>query len=76
VLLDPFGNALGEGEVIERVAKICDGAVDFEDFIDGSGVVGAVGTDKTDVVGRELGVFEPGAEEMVAAADAEGCDVG
>ena len=76
VLLDPVGDALGEGVVVERVAELGDGAVDFEDLVDGAGVVGAFGADEADVVGRELGVFEPGAEEVVAAADAEGCGFG
>jgi len=58
--------------VVERVAETADGAVDLEDFVDGASVVGAFGADETDVEGRDLGVLEPGAEEMVAAADAEG----
>jgi hypothetical protein len=34
--------------------------------------VDSFGADQSDVVRRDLGVLEPGAEEMVAAADAEG----
>ena len=55
VLLDPVGDAFGEGVVVERVAEIGDGAVDFEDLVDGAGVAGAVGADEADVEGRESG---------------------
>lgn len=72
VLLDPLSYAFGEGIVVERIAEAADSAVDLEYFVDGPGVVGAFGTDEADVEGRELGVLEPGAEEVVAAANAEG----
>jgi hypothetical protein len=52
VLLDPLGDALREREVVEGVAEAGDGAVDFEDLVDGAGVVGAFGTDQADVIGR------------------------
>ena len=38
--------------------------------------MGAFGTDEADVERRELGVLEPGAEEVIAAADPEGCGFG
>ena len=51
VFLDPLGDAFGEGIVVERVAEFGDGAVDFEDFVDGASVAGAFGTDEADVEG-------------------------
>ncbi len=51
VLLDPAGDAFGEGEVIEGIAEFGDGAVDLEDLVDGAGVAGALGADETDVEG-------------------------
>ena len=62
--------------MVERVAEIGDGAVDFEDFVDGSGVAGALGADEADVVGRDLRVPEPGVEEKVPAAETEAGDFG
>jgi hypothetical protein len=67
VLLDPLGDAFGEGEVVERIAEAADDAFDLEDFVDGAGVVDAFGADEADVEGRDLGVLEPGAEEMVSS---------
>jgi hypothetical protein len=58
--------------MVEGIAEVADEAVDLEDFVDGAGVVDAFRTDEANVEGRDLGVLEPGAEEMVAAADAEG----
>ena len=60
--------------MIEGIAEAGGGAVDFEDFVDGAGVVGAVGADEADVIGRDLGVLKPGVEEEVATADAKGGD--
>ena len=51
VLLDPAGDAFGEGVVIERVAEFGYGAVDFENFIDSSGVAGVLGAYEADVEG-------------------------
>ena len=53
-----------------------DRAVDFEDFVDGAGVLRAFRADEADVVRRDLRVLEPGAEEEVAAAQAEAGSVG
>jgi len=46
VLLDPLGDALGEGVMVERITEVADEAVDLEDFVDGAGVVDAFGTDE------------------------------
>ena len=43
MLGDPVGDALGEGEVVEGLAEVGDGAVEFEDFVDGAGIAGARG---------------------------------
>ena len=75
VLGDPVGDALGEREVIERVAQIGYRAFDFDYLVDGAGVAAALGADEADVVGGDLGVLEPGAEEEVAAAEAEAGDL-
>ncbi len=72
MLLDPAGDALGEGVMVERVAEFGDWAIDFEDLVDGAGVAGALGADEADVEGGYLCVLEPGVEEEVAATDAEG----
>ena len=73
MLLDPASDAFGEREVIERIAELGNGTIDLEDLVDGAGVAGAFGTDEADVVGRDLGVLEPGVEEEVAAAHAKCC---
>ena len=73
MLGDPVCDAFGKRKVVERVAEIGDGAFDFEDLVDGAGVAGVLGADKADVEGRDLRVLEPGAEEEVAAAEAEAC---
>jgi len=62
VLFDPAGDAFGKRVVVERVAEFGYWSVYLEDFIDGAGVACALGTDETDVEGRDLGVFEPGVE--------------
>jgi hypothetical protein len=72
VLLDPAGDALGEGVVIEWVAEFSYGAVDLEDFVDGASVAGVLRAYEADVEGRYLRVFEPSAEEEVATSYAEG----
>jgi hypothetical protein len=72
VLLYPAGDAFGEGVVVERVTELGYGAVDLEDLVDGTGVARAFGADQADIEGRDLGILEPGVEEEVAAADAEG----
>ena len=53
------------------MGEVGDVTLDLDDLVDGAGVAGAFGPDKADVEGRDLGVFEPGAEEEVAAAEAE-----
>ena len=75
VLFYPAGDAFGEGEVIEWVAEIGDGAIDLDDFVDRAGVAGAFRADEADVERRELSVPEPRAEEEVAAAKAEAGDL-
>jgi len=74
VLGYPVGDALGEGVVIEGMSEVGDGTLDLDDFVDGAGISSALGADETDVEGGYLGVFEPGAEEEVAAAQAESAD--
>ena len=74
VLFDPVGDALGEGEVVERLVEGVDGAGDFQDFVDGAGVADALRADETDVEGAELGMLQPGVEEEVPAAETEGGD--
>jgi len=76
VLGDPVGDSLGEGVVVEGVAEFGDGAVDLDDLVDGAGVFAALGADEADIEGGDLGVFEPGVEEEVAATEAEGGDFG
>ena len=73
MLVNPPSDALGERIVIECIAELGDWAVYFQDFVDGAGVVGALWADKPDVKGEDLGVFEPGVEEEVAASHSEGC---
>jgi len=51
VLGDPVGDALGEGVVVEGVAEVGDGAVDFDYLVDSAGVTGAFGADEADVEG-------------------------
>ena len=71
---DPVSDAFREGIVVERIAEVGDDAFDLEDLVDGSCIAGTLGTYETDVKGRDLGVLEPGIEEVVAAAYAEcGC---
>lgn len=72
----PVADAFGEGEVVERVVQMGDGAADLEDLVDGAGVVGAIGADEADVEGGDLGVLKPGAEEEVAAAELKGGGAG
>ncbi len=43
VLLDPAGEAFGEGVVVEGVGEFGDGAVDLDDLVDGAGVAGRAG---------------------------------
>ncbi len=76
MLGDPVGEALGEGEVVERGGESGDFAGDFDDFVDIAGVAGLTDAPEADVEGRQLGVLEPGAPKEVAALDAEGGDGG
>ena len=55
--------------MVERGGKLENGAVDFEDLIDGAAVAGAFGADEADVEGRNLRMFQPGIEEEVAATE-------
>ena len=56
--------------------EVGDRAGELEMLVDGAGVAGALGADEAEIKGRELGVFEPGVEEEVAAAEAKGGEVG
>jgi len=69
---EPVSDALREGIVVEWIAEVGDRAIDLEDLVDGAGVACAFGADEADVKGRDLRVLEPGVEEVVAAAQAEG----
>ena len=62
--------------MVERVEQLGDRAVDLEDLVDGAGVAGALGADQADVVGRDLRVLQPGAEEEIAAAQAKAGGIG
>ena len=73
MFLDPTSDAFGEREVIERIIKLGDLTIDLEDFIDSSGIAGALGTDEAYVEGRDLSVLKPGVEEKVAAAYPKCC---
>jgi hypothetical protein len=57
-----------------RGCEVGDGALDLDDLVDSAAVAGALGADEADVEGGDLGVFEPGSEEEVAAAQAESAD--
>jgi len=56
--------------------EVGDGAGELEVLVDGASVVGALGADEAEIEGRELGVFDPGVEEEVAAAEAEAGEIG
>ena len=51
MLCDPVGYALGEGKVVEGLVEAGDGARDFQDFVDLTGVTGSARADEADVVG-------------------------
>ena len=51
VPVDPVGDAFREGEVVEGVVEVGDGAVDFEDFVDSTGVASTLGADEAEVEG-------------------------
>ena len=74
MLGDPVRNPLGKGIVVERVAEVSYEAIDLEDFVDGSSVVAVFRPNQADVEGRDLSVFEPGAEEEVPTAEFEAGD--